>query len=86
MGLEKVRGAAGAHLVALQANDPFANVHVRVRRTLGNDDVAPGNEEGNAASLSTAQSLVPTPPAEMYVGRQLFNHSTTEQWDDSRDA
>ena len=42
MGLEYVRGAAGAHLVPLQADDPLADVHVRVRRTLGNDYIAPG--------------------------------------------
>lgn len=40
---EQVRGAAGAHLVTLQPNDPFTDVHARVERALRNDDITPGD-------------------------------------------
>lgn len=41
MGLEKVSGVARADFVPLQANDAFADVHVGIKWTFSNNDVAP---------------------------------------------
>lgn len=45
VGLEQACGATCAHLVTLQSNHPFTNVHTWVEWTLCNDDITPEKKE-----------------------------------------